>query len=160
LIDIPKMQAEAKVIFTHFNAAEFSKSVKTYQSSQRGWLTIAANINWASDIIQENEIMTAFAERLNSYLQAEKGLVDTQLGKKQYVYCRNQDDVKHWYQLETLLKLKFCQQASLGKDFNNIVFAQHSISNMISTLNSNQYAGFSHQAINALVSEHRTMVVA
>ena len=164
LIDVPKKEVEAKALFTHFNPKDYAESVKVYQRSltdnQGGWMKIAGHLGFAGELMQGEEIAAALAERIQSYLAAEQGLVETQDGQRQYIYCQSQDDVKHWYQLETVLKLKYCQQTSLLSELNQVITAQHSIANLITALNDKPYAGFSRQALNALAARHKHMAEA
>ena len=154
LIDIPQMENEAKALFTHFDKKTFLESVTHYQQlHQQGWLGLSGSLagaNSSGDI----EFATALAERLDSYIKAEQGLADAPTTKQQYLYCQNEHEMKHWYQLETLLKLKACEQTSLLQDCYQIIVAQHSITNMLNALQNQPYMGFSEQATSALAMQH------
>ena len=97
---------------------------------------------------------------MGSYFDSEQGLIHTPLVQNQWIHCQSEEDARHWYQLETMAKLQLCKQKVVGTDIGNIIIAQHSIAHMVITLNSHKYAGFSHQAVSALINECKEGLVA
>jgi len=154
LVDIPEMEQQAKALYQHFDLKDYEASIKDYKHQKNSWLTISGEIKNIGD----DEL--GFEKRLGSYLKTEQGLVNLPSAQKQFLYCENENEAKHWYQLETLLKLKACEQSDLFKDIVDIIKAQHSIDNMVHALMSWKYIGFSAQATDALMMQHDEMLVA
>ncbi|GAG59410.1 unnamed protein product [marine sediment metagenome] len=136
-VGVPNDEKYARKMYAKFDRGEYKTSMTDYKLSDSG--------SWATEFTAKlSENLSGFAERIAAYTPAT-GTVSTMPSvKKEIDLC--EANIK-WYTFAPMAKKAHCITSAYIDGFVNVVTAQHSIMNMIKTLETPQYAKIAAQRI-------------
>jgi len=124
LIDVPEKEQEAKEIFESFDKKDFEKSIEKFNQSHKDFLfpnivkdDVEARTYRAKAYLGSIDTMSAFPETHDAYMK-----------------CENEHEAKSWYDLKDRIAQMQCGVDAVVETCASIFRAQHSIENVIKTL--------------------------
>lgn len=122
VIDVPNDEAEAKLMFEHFNVADFKKSQQL-------------------DRMPGHHMIEAYSDRYD----AVSGSIDVlaKLPKVQHemLACEKSESTSSWLQVYANLK---CHRGVVLDEAGKVILAQHTIDNIIPTLRESRYTSLAN----------------